>query len=164
VGDDGLIGAILDVHQPLFEGEFDVLAPGLSNNFFVERGAGHVHRGLTEALLHVAVDRAQPRAGLRIEIEGFGNRAAADHLVGEADFGQYMHAVRRDLQPAANAGRVGPRFKHPRVDTGSFEKDGGHRTGNAGADDDGFAGWFGHALLLTSVKWYEIAATNYLSI
>jgi len=64
-----------------------------------------------------------------------------------------MHAVRRDLQTAANAGRVGPGFKQPGVDTSSLEEDADHRTGDAGADDDGLAGRFGHALLPASVKW-----------
>ena len=65
---------------------------------------------------------------------------------------------------AADAGRVGPGLEHLRADTGSLEKDGGNRTGNAGADDDGFAGWFRHALLLISERWYEIADANYLSV
>ena len=38
-----------------------------------------------------------------MKIEGFGDRSAADHLVGKPDLGQHMHAVRRDLQAAADA-------------------------------------------------------------
>jgi hypothetical protein len=69
VGDHGLIGAVFDAHQPLLEGEFDVLAPGLVHDRFVERGAAYVDRGLAEARLHVPVDRAEPHPGLRMEIE-----------------------------------------------------------------------------------------------
>ena len=77
-----------------------------------------------------------------MEIEGFRNRTAADHLVGKSDLGQHVHAVGRDLQPTADTGRGGPRLEQLGVDTGLAQKDRGHRTGNAGADDDGFAsGW-----------------------
>ena len=74
-----------------------------------------------------------------MEIEGFGDRAAPDHLVGEADLGQHMHAVRRDLQAAADPGGIGPRLEHFRVDAGLLQEDRRHGTGDAAADDQGFA-------------------------
>ncbi len=67
--DNRLVGAIFDADEPLLEGEFDVLAPGLVHDSFVECRAAHVDRGLTEALLHVVVDRAEPGSGLRVEVE-----------------------------------------------------------------------------------------------
>jgi hypothetical protein len=60
---------------------------------------------------------------------------------------------RRDLQSAADAGRIGPGLEHLRVDAGSLEKDAGDRPGNAGADNDGLAGSFRHGLLLKSRRW-----------
>jgi hypothetical protein len=57
------------VPSAFLEVEFDVLAPGLVHDRFVERGAAHIHRGLTEALLHIAVDGTEPASRLRIEIE-----------------------------------------------------------------------------------------------
>jgi hypothetical protein len=146
VGHNGLIGPVFDSDQALFERYFDIFAPGRRQDRLEEHGAAHVHRGLTEALLHIPVDRAEPGPRLREEIEGFGDRAAADHLVGEADLGQHMHAVWRNLQTAADAGRLRPRLEHLCIDTSSFEEDGADRTGNAGADDDGSAGSLCHVL------------------
>jgi hypothetical protein len=150
--DNRLTGSIVDTYQPFLEAELDVLAPGLVQDRFVERGAAHIHGGLTETLLHVSVDGAKPGAGLRIELEGFGHRTAADHLVGKADLGEHMHAVRRDLQAAADTGRVRPRLEQLRVDAGPLEEDSGDRTGDAGADDQGFAGRVGHVLLPMSLR------------
>ena len=113
------------MNQAFFERYFNALAPGRRQDRLVERGAAHVHRGLTEALLHIPVDRAELGSRLRIEFECIGDRATADHLVGEPDFGQHVHAVRRDLQAAADAGRAWPRLEHLRIDAGPFEKDSG---------------------------------------
>ena len=60
--DDGLVGAILDGDQPLLEPQLDILAPGLVDERFVQRGAAHVHRGLAETLPHVLVDGTEPGA------------------------------------------------------------------------------------------------------
>ena len=60
--DDRLVGAILDGDQPLLEPQLDVLAPGLVDQRLVQRGAAHVHCGLTETLPHVLVERAEPGA------------------------------------------------------------------------------------------------------
>jgi hypothetical protein len=59
-----------------------------------------------------------------------------------------MHPVRRNLQSAADAGRVRPCLEQLRLDAGLPEQDRGDRAGNAGTDDEGFAGAFGHVLLL----------------
>ena len=99
-----------------------------------------------------------------MEIERFRDRAAADHLVGEANLGQDMHAVRRDLQAAADPGGVGPGLEQLDVDAGPLEKNAGRRTGDAGADDDGFAGSMGHGLLLVPQGCYETTSANYLTI
>jgi hypothetical protein len=45
-----------------------------------------------------------------------------------------MHAVRRDLQAATNAGRVGPSLIDRRVDAGTLEEKRGDRACDAGAD------------------------------
>jgi len=90
-----------------------------------------------------------------MEIEGFRDRTAPDHVIGQSGLGQHMHAVRRDLQAAADAGRVGPGLEQLGLDAGALQKDTGHRAGNAGADDDGLARSSGHALLHASGRWYE---------
>ena len=149
--DDRLVGPILDMRQPFVEMQRGVGAPGFVDQRLVEGGAAHVDGRLAETRFHVAVDRAQPAARLRIEIEGFGDRAAADHFVGEAKFGQHMHAVRRDLQAAADPLGVGPGFINLGVDAGLLQENRGDRAGDAGADDQGFAGRLGHALLHASV-------------
>jgi hypothetical protein len=64
-----------------------------------------------------------------------------------------MHAVGRDLQTAADAGRAGPRLEHLRIDAGPFQEDSANRTRNAGTNDDGLAGLLGHVLLRASARW-----------
>ena len=152
VRDHALIGAVLDADQPLVKEQLDILAPGLVHDRFVEGGTAHVHCRLTETLLHVLVDAAEPVSGLRIEIECFRDRAAADHFVGEAGRGKHVHAVRRNLQAAADARGIGPSLEHLRLKTGLPQQDGGDGAGNAGADDEGFAGSSRHVLLLMS-RW-----------
>ena len=57
VGDDRLVGPVLDPDQALFECDVDPVALGPGEQRLIERGAGHVHRGLAEAPRHVVVDR-----------------------------------------------------------------------------------------------------------
>lgn len=144
--DDGPVGAILDGDEPFLEPQLDILAPGLVDQRFVERSAAHVHRRLAETLPHVLVHRTEPGAGLRMEIEGLRDRSAPDHFVSQSDFGQHMHAVRCDLQAAADAGGMGPRLEHLDVDAGLLQEDRRHRTCDAAADDERF-GSSAHVLL-----------------
>jgi len=87
---------------------------------------------------------------LRQKFEGFADRARRDHLVGEADLGQHMHAVGGDLQAAADPGRIWPRLEQLDVKTCSLQEDCGDRAGDTGADDEGFAGALRHTLLHVS--------------
>jgi hypothetical protein len=64
-----------------------------------------------------------------------------------------MHAVRRDLQATADPARVRPGLIYLGVDAGLLEEDRSDGAGDAGADDQGFAGTFGHALLHASMRW-----------
>ena len=150
--DHALIGADVDADQPLVKEQLDVLAPGLIHDRFVESGPAHVHRRLTEPLFHILVDGGEPVSRLRIEIECFRDRAAADYFIGEAGRGKHVHAVRRNLQAAADARGIGPSLEHLRLETGFPEQDGCDGAGDAGADDEGFAGSCGHALLLM-LRW-----------
>ena len=61
-----------------------------------------------------------------------------------------MHAVRRDLQAAADAGGVGPGLEHLGIDAGLFQENRRGRAGDAAADDQGFAGILSHLLLHAS--------------
>ena len=149
IGDDRLVAAILDLDQALVEIERDAGAPGLVDQHLVQRGAADIDRGLAETPRHVAVDRAEPSAFLRIEVEGLRDRAAADQLVREPDLVHHMHAVRRDLEAAADALGVGPGFVDRGFDAGAAQQDRGNGPGDAGADDQGLAGTMGHGLLRT---------------
>ncbi len=105
---------------------------------------------MPETLAHVAVERAEQVALLRMEIEGFGDRPAPDHVVGQPNLGQHVHAVRRDLQAAADAGGMRPGLEYLGLDADAPQQDRGDGPGNAGADDERFAGSLGHVLLLMS--------------
>ena len=87
-----------------------------------------------------------------MEIERFADRSAPHHLLGEANFRQHMHAVRRDLQSAADSAGIRPRLEHLDIDAGLLQEDRRHRTGDAAADDQGL-GSFAHALLHASERW-----------
>src|SRR5438094_323625 len=82
--------------------------------------------------------------------------------VGPPDRVQHMHAVRGDLQATADAGRIGPSLINLGLDAGLAEEDGRHGAGDAGADDQRFAGALGHVLLHASGWCYERSLANYL--
>ena len=86
-------------------------------------------------------------ARLRQEVEGFADRSGADHFIRQSDLGQHVHAVGRDLQAPADAGRVGPGFEQLDVEPCALEEDRGDRSGDTGADDEGFARALRHGLL-----------------
>jgi hypothetical protein len=151
VRDDWLVGAVLDPRQAFLEVQFDAGRPGLVGEHVVQHCAWHADRGLAEALHHIAVDRAEPGAGLRVEIDRFADRAAAHQFGSDADLVEDMHAVGRDLQPAADPGRMRPRLEHLRVHAGALEQNGGDGAGDAGANDESLAGSSGHDLLLWSL-------------
>jgi hypothetical protein len=123
--------------------------PGLVDQHLVQRGAADIDRGLAETPRHVAIDRAEPLPALRIEVERFRDRAAADQLVRKADLVHDLHAVRRDLKAAADAFRIGPGLVDRGLDAGAAQQDRRDGAGDAGADDQGLARTIGHGLLPT---------------
>jgi hypothetical protein len=77
VRDDGLVRTVLDARKPFLEVQLDVRGPGLLDDRLVQHRAAQAQRGLPEALRHVAIDRAEGGAGLRIKVDRFADRATA---------------------------------------------------------------------------------------
>jgi len=148
--DDGLVRPVLDARESFLEKELDVRGPGLLDDGLVQHGAAHAEGGLAEASRHVAVDRAEAGAGLRVEVDRFADRAATHQVGGEAGICEHMHTVRGDLQSAADTGRMRPGLEDLGFDTDPPEQDGSDGAGNAGADDEGLAESVCHGLLLMS--------------
>ena len=157
------VAAILDGGEPLLEMQLDIAAPGLVDQHFVQRGAAHVDRGLAEARLHVAVERAEQAAGLRIEVEGFATeprRISSSASPISASTCMPLGAICR---PPPIAGGVGPCLVQFGLVAGLFKENRGNRAGNAGADDQGLAGTSRHGLLLGRAWGTKLQSAKYLS-
>ena len=71
------------------------------------------------------------------EVELARRCAGGGHPFGQAEGRQHAHAVRRNLETAANGGRLRMGFEDLRRDAGALQEQREGRPGDAAADDDG---------------------------
>ncbi len=144
MGDDCL-ARVLDGRQPLAVLDGQAAARDFAEQDAMKVGAPDRDAEPGSAQVEIADD-----ASVEIsELELARRCAGSGDPFGQAECRQHAHAVRRNLETAANGGRFRMGFEDPRREAGALQEQGDGRPRDAAADDEG-AMFLCHACQVTN--------------